>query len=110
MAHRKGYQKEYLQRPEAKTARKLVNKNNKLKSRYGITQEDYNKMFDDQQGCCKACGKHQSELKRTLDVDHCHETNKVRGLLCNRCNLILGLCNDDILKRYNQLFITWMKR
>lgn len=67
------------------------------KSRYGITDEDYNLLFTKQAGCCAVCGIHQSELRRKLDIDHCHKTKIVRGLLCNFCNKGLGLLKDDPL-------------
>jgi hypothetical protein len=79
-----------------KRAHKLRNKEYYLIYAYGITLEDYNKMFEEQQGCCAICGRHQSELKRALAVDHSHETGKVRGLLCGKCNHALGNVNDDI--------------
>lgn len=68
----------------------------RLLKTYGITLDDYNEMFVEQQGCCKICGTSQSELKHNLSVDHCHITGKVRGLLCNDCNLILGNAYDSI--------------
>lgn len=71
-------------------------RNNLLKSTYGITLDDYNKMFNDQNGSCKTCFIHQSELKNPLFVDHCHTTGKIRGLLCYKCNSALGFANDDI--------------
>ncbi len=71
-------------------------KNYELKNRFGITLEQYNQMFEDQQGCCAICGKHQSELKLSLCVDHNHDTGKVRALLCGKCNTGLGLLNEDI--------------
>lgn len=54
---------------------------------YGITQGEYRMMYTAQEGKCKICAAH----KRTLCVDHCHTTGKVRGLLCHRCNLMLGV-------------------
>ena len=66
-----------------------------LKRRYGISRSDWEEMFTFQKGCCKVCGKHQSELKRTLSVDHCHSTGKVRALLCRQCNAALGFVNED---------------
>jgi hypothetical protein len=62
---------------------------------YGITVEDYNRMFEEQGGRCKICETHQSELSKALAVDHDHSTGRVRGLLCHRCNTALGLMNDD---------------
>jgi hypothetical protein len=61
-----------------------------LKIAYGITLEDYNRMFNKQGGCCAICGKHQSELRKKLHVDHNHKTGKVRGLLCQNCNSVIG--------------------
>ena len=67
-----------------------------LKRQYGISIDEYNLMFEVQQGKCAICGKHQTELKGVLVVDHCHETGKIRGLLCNDCNKGLGNFADDI--------------
>jgi hypothetical protein len=63
--------------------------------RYGITLDEYNNMFEHQNGCCKICGTHQADLKNRLSVDHCHTSGAVRGLLCDRCNTALGLFDDD---------------
>jgi len=58
--------------------------------------ELYNYLFNEQQGCCAICGKHQSELKKALGVDHNHITGQVRGLLCGICNRGLGnFCVDS---------------
>jgi len=62
-----------------------------LKTKSGITPEIYKKMFEEQQGCCAICGRHQTEFKRTLDVDHDHVTGKVRKLLCIYCNTNVGV-------------------
>lgn len=71
-------------------------KNTKLIRGFGITLEQYNGIFAEQRGCCVICGKHQSELKKSLAVDHDHESGVIRQLLCNHCNLILGLVQDNI--------------
>lgn len=72
-----------------------------IEKKLGVTEEMYNAMFKKQQGKCFICDRHQSELKRTLAVDHCHITNKIRGLLCGNCNTALGLVkeNKQILKK-----------
>ena len=57
---------------------------------YGITKDEYNKLWESQGGCCAICGIHQSELPRALDLDHCHKTNIVRGFLCHSCNMVVG--------------------
>lgn len=64
---------------------------NKTLSKYGLTKETYNNMYDDQKGLCKICNQNL-----TLVVDHCHTSNIVRGLLCNMCNVGLGCFTDDI--------------
>lgn len=68
-----------------------------LLHRYGLTGEDFDAMMDAQGGCCKLCGNPPEPTRRhtTLVVDHCHLTGKVRGLLCNRCNLILGFIEQN---------------
>ena len=68
-------------------------RNKTLQYRYGITLDDYNRMFAEQKGCCKICNIHASELKAPLQVDHSHITGVVRGLLCGLCNSRLGECN-----------------
>lgn len=79
----------YIKNKDKKRNRSLMNS-------YGITIDEYNDMFTFQEGRCKGCEKHQSELSRALYVDHCHKTGKVRGLLCHECNTFIGLINDDI--------------
>lgn len=64
-----------------------------MKWQYGITPEQYDEMFDKQKGTCAICG-HSPEGRR-LDVDHCHRSGEVRGLLCNKCNQAIGLFNDE---------------
>lgn len=70
-------------------------KNKYYQREYGITLEDYNEMFEEQGGKCKICNIHQLELPKALAVDHCHETTKVRGLLCMNCNILLGKAKDN---------------
>lgn len=68
-----------------------------LRQSYGISLEDYQAILERQHYCCAACGLPDGEnghLGR-LFVDHCHETGKVRGLLCNSCNTALGLLRED---------------
>lgn len=63
-----------------------------LLRKYGITQVDYQAMFAQQQGGCAVCGRKQA---RPLDVDHCHVTGVVRGLLCTNCNRMIGHGGDS---------------
>lgn len=64
-----------------------------LKKKYVITQEDYKNMFIKQEGVCKICNL--ADLIDGLVVDHCHETGKIRGLLCGHCNRALGKFKDS---------------
>lgn len=68
-----------------------------LKKKFKITPEQYQKIFIKQGGCCAICGIHQSKLKKALAVDHNHDTEIVRGLLCSNCNMAIGLLYDDPL-------------
>lgn len=63
---------------------------------YGITEEEYYIIFNNQNGCCKICKTHQNKLKSSLHIDHNHNTGKVRGLLCGKCNQGLGFFYDNI--------------
>lgn len=78
-----------------------VYRNKQLLWTFGITLEQYEQMLEDQGGVCAVCGKTENEIHpqskkvRNLNVDHCHQTGRVRGLLCNSCNRGIGLLNDD---------------
>ena len=75
--------------------------NLKLKIRYGITPEQYANLLVCQNGRCAICGneetaKHNRSRKvQKLAVDHCHETGKIRGLLCQDCNRGISKFHDD---------------
>jgi len=62
-----------------------------LKSKYGITEEQYNALGEAQKQECAIC----KEPAEKLHVDHDHFTNVVRGLLCPHCNWLLGYARDD---------------
>jgi len=62
-----------------------------LYRKYGITKSEYDTLFKKQKGRCAIC----KEPPTRIMVDHCHSTNKIRGLLCGRCNTGLGCFNDD---------------
>ena len=56
----------------------------------------YNQLFNKQSGRCAICGIHQNDINKKLAVDHNHLTGKVRGLLCSKCNMAIGLLGVDI--------------
>lgn len=82
--------------------RSLSYRQSKLQSKFGITLEEYQTMWDAQGGVCAICGRpetildHRSKKIRWLAVDHNHETGEVRGLLCSNCNKAVGLLHEDI--------------
>lgn len=74
---------------------------NNLKNKHGISMEEYEVMYKKQGGICSICEWVPTNVGRfgKLCVDHCHSTNKLRGLLCHQCNLMIGIAKDkqDIL-------------
>ncbi len=63
---------------------------NRIRRVYNLTPEEYAQLNDAQQGLCAICGAAEK-----LVVDHCHETGRVRGLLCTGCNIGLGRFRDS---------------
>lgn len=78
----------------------------RLKRNFNLTLKEYNKILTQQNFVCAICKKPEDKIHRItkeitrLSVDHCHKTGKIRGLLCRRCNLMLGnaLDSTEILK------------
>lgn len=64
-------------------------------SRYGISNDEYQRMLVEQDGKCAACKQPERHDNKQLAVDHDHITNVVRQLLCFNCNVTLGSCGDD---------------
>lgn len=65
-------------------------------NKYGITKDDYMRMFREQDGRCAICRVEQHRVDRRFAVDHNHITDKVRGLLCPNCNAAIGMLKDNI--------------
>ena len=65
------------------------------KRRHGIEHGEYERMLHEQGGLCAICGTDEPNSAGSFHVDHDHETGKVRGLLCNRCNTRLGTLEID---------------
>jgi hypothetical protein len=65
--------------------------------RYGITREQYAAMLEKQRDACATCALtfDWGDKQTKPHIDHCHATGKVRGLLCNRCNTMLGLVKEN---------------
>ena len=60
-----------------------------------ITPQDFKNILATQGGVCPICGRNQRQVRRKLAIDHCHKTGRIRGILCGRCNLALGLLGDN---------------
>lgn len=78
--------------------RVAVKRRSDLKRSYGLTPEDVEQMKRSQGGRCAICQKRprKSQPGSLLCVDHCHSTQKVRGLLCGLCNKMIGLASDSV--------------
>lgn len=80
---------------------KIIEK--ELKYKFDMTLQKYDDLLKSQNNSCAICGTHQSVLKTRLAVDHCHLTNKIRGLLCGPCNRALGIMKDSIILLENAI-------
>jgi len=84
---------------------------------YGLAHDDYLRMHAEQRGLCSICkspGSRETGSQRRskgLCVDHCHETGRVRGLICSRCNTAIGMLDNsaanmraaaEYIDRFNQ--------
>lgn len=66
-----------------------------LRTKYGITDLDYKKLFETQKGMCPVCNKSIQPRHKSTHLDHDHENGKIRGLLHNTCNFALGLIKEN---------------
>ena len=68
----------------------------RLQRNLGITLVERDQMIEDQQGLCLICSSaFESMPSKHIHIDHCHETGKVRGVLCHYCNIGIGNFRDD---------------
>jgi hypothetical protein len=74
---------------------KKRNRDNEYRRKYGISLEQYDEMLMAQDGVCAICAT-SCDTGMNLAVDHCHDTKKVRGLLCKNCNTAIGLLKEDV--------------
>ena len=96
---------EYLSNPEnlerhRAYAREYGRKNpqrarDRLFKKYGITAQQYDEMFQNQNGGCAICGKEKNGKKMNFVIDHDHLTGNVRALLCTQCNAGIGNFMDS---------------
>ncbi len=80
---------------------KLQALSKQFKLKYNITIADYENLHKKQNGMCSICKKHfdlGAKGNHRLHVDHCHKTNRVRGLLCFHCNTLIGRIENNLNK------------
>ena len=66
-----------------------------LNRKYKNGHDEYKRLFEEQKGKCAICKSPENGRYKSLSVDHCHDTGKIRGLLCNNCNRGIGLLQDS---------------
>lgn len=73
-----------------------------LLQKYDLTLQEYDELIKTQGGVCACCGKPETALDtkgngklRPLSIDHCHISDAIRGLLCYRCNITLGILHEN---------------
>jgi hypothetical protein len=82
-----------------------------LKAKYGLTPEQYDQLFEDANNSCQICERPVTKGGQGLArgamstgcIDHCHDSGKVRGVLCRVCNSFLGIVKDDLTKTIKYL-------
>ena len=87
---------------------KTLGKQKHLKRKYGLTLEEYYTKLKEQNHKCAICGVDEVDLERSLCVDHDHETNAIRDLLCHACNSGLGMFKEN--KDYLTKAIKYLKK
>jgi len=107
---RRGYSRKWLEKDGNREKKRLYNRSLStekktgytIKCRYGVAPEGVKKLLLKQRGTCAICKKREtaknprSGKPRSLSVDHCHRTGAIRGLLCSRCNMMVGLSRESI--------------
>lgn len=94
----RAYQREYQKKWRAKNPNKARSKN--LRYNFGISTKQYETLLLSQRGVCAICQQPETarakngKVKR-LAVDHDHKTGRIRGLLCNNCNIGIGAFGDN---------------
>lgn len=89
----KAYKRKYDSLDSTKNRNKLHSEKQKYK-KFGITKNIFDNLCSNQKGCCAIC-ECPANSEKSLAIDHNHETGKVRGLLCAKCNVGLGMFKDN---------------
>lgn len=97
---------------EYQRLQRIANPNTKrktrLKSAYGLTLEQWQCLFTSQGKRCAICEVTKPKSSKGWATDHCHATNKVRGILCPHCNTMLGYAQDNLATL--QAAITYLEK
>ena len=99
---RREYHRNYIQKYRHKPSRRVrtLEQDRRYQhaatcKRYGITPEIYQATFLAQGSCCASCGSPDSGGKHSWHIDHDHETNLFRGILCHHCNVGVGVFKEN---------------
>src|SRR5258707_5888802 len=98
--HRKANAEElkaYRWKPEIKARHCATQRRTTLRN-YGLTEADYQVLYDGQQGQCPVCKTELKYRAKATNIDHDHRTKRVRGILCTNCNNGLGRFKDDPIR------------
>lgn len=96
------YQARIKYRTERKLQYQFVTRKEYRKRVYGLTDDNFNAIWDKQNGKCPVCDKLLTDglgtnhLPSKAVIDHCHDTGRIRGILCTMCNKGLGLLGDNV--------------
>ena len=89
----------YKNKTKIQEDRRKTYKKVKLRYQYNLSVEQYDELLKKQNFTCRICNKKDNtKITSTnfpLVIDHCHKTNKIRGLLCSQCNILLGMAKDE---------------
>jgi hypothetical protein len=75
---------------------RAIKKNSNLRRNYGTTLAEFNRLYLVQKGLCAICSSPETDSTRSLSLDHCHKTKRIRALLCAQCNTGLGKFKDSV--------------
>jgi hypothetical protein len=86
----------------AKTNKDRVNERQRNR-KHGITNTEWQILFKAQGECCAICQSNTPNTKRFWNIDHDHETGKIRGILCHHCNIALGFFEKRIIPMLDKI-------
>jgi hypothetical protein len=89
------YQREWHQSRKDDPEFRRLRREAHVRYKYGIDQAEVERLIESQGGRCAICGGERNGPGKRLHIDHCHDTGKVRGMLCAKCNTAVGLLDND---------------